>query len=130
MLAAGGLNPSDFASNPLIVGTPPAALYERDGRRRGRYRQSALGLYVDDRDGLGGAAGQRFGRGDQRHVARSHREPRISTSAADSLAGKTLTINGTHTINFDTTATGVTTTGSNTTIGLQERHHCDGVTTS
>ncbi|MFT4117019.1 flagellar hook-basal body complex protein [Bradyrhizobium sp.] len=116
LLASGGLNPSDFASNPLAVGTPPApyanatvAGAAATGNVRSAYSsttgtgtvalQNNSAAAASTTTSLDGSVGT--------HLA---------SSILASLSGQTLTING-NSITFDN-STGVTTTGSNTTIGL------------
>ncbi|KJC35150.1 flagellar hook-basal body complex protein [Bradyrhizobium sp. LTSP857] len=116
LLAAGGLNPSDYSANPLPVGTPPApytnavaAGAAATGNIRTAYSSTtAIGTTALQNNSsaaastttsLDGAAGV--------HLA---------SSILAGLSGQTLTING-HTITFDTSTT-VTPSGSNTTIGL------------
>lgn len=116
LLAAGGLNPSDFQANPLPVGTPPApytnatvAGAAATGNTRSAYSSTT---------GTGTTALQN----NSAAVASTTTSldasigTHLASSILTALGGQTLTIN-THTITFDT-STGVTTASGNTTIGL------------
>ncbi|MCA1477465.1 MULTISPECIES: flagellar hook-basal body complex protein [Bradyrhizobium] len=116
LLAAGGLNPSDFAANPLPVGTPPAPYANATvsgaaatGNIRSAYSsttatgtvalQNNSSAVVSTTTSLDNTAGT--------HLA---------SSILTALSGQTLTING-NTITFNGGTT-VSTVGNNTTIGL------------
>ncbi|WP_298871960.1 flagellar hook-basal body complex protein [uncultured Bradyrhizobium sp.] len=116
LLAAGGLNPSDFISNPLPVGTPPAPYTSAavsgaaaTGNLRSPY-SSATGtgtVALQNNSSAVASTGTSLDAALGTHLA---------SSILTALSGQTLTING-HTITFDT-STAVTPSGSNTTIGL------------
>jgi flagellar hook protein FlgE len=117
LLAAGGLNPSDFASNPLIVGTPPppytsatVAGAAATGNLRSAYTATTATGSVALLDSSSAAVTS----GTSLDSANS---PHLNTTLLTSLAGTQMTINGT-VINFDNTVSGVT-TGNPTTIGLK-----------
>jgi len=116
LLAAGGLNPSDFIANPLPVGTPPAPYANAiasgaaaTGNIRSPYSStSATGsVALQNNSSAAASTGTSLD-----GTATTH----LASSVLGLLAGQTLTIN-THTITFDT-STSVTPSGSNTTIGL------------
>ncbi|UCF52935.1 MAG: flagellar hook-basal body complex protein [Bradyrhizobium sp.] len=117
LLAAGGLNPSDFAANPLIVGTPPPPYTNATvsgaaatGNLRSAYTSTTATSSVALQDSASAVAG----------TGTSLNPSAIPhLSVLSSLSGNTLTINGTHTIYFDPTATGVTATGNSTVIGVK-----------
>jgi flagellar hook protein FlgE len=116
LLAAGGLNPSDFASNPLPVGTPPAPYTNATvsgaaatGNVRSAYTSTSSTGAVALQDNASAAAGTGTSLD---ATAGTH----LASSILAALAGQTLTING-NTITFDNSNT-VTTTGNDTTIGL------------
>ncbi|MDN3274825.1 flagellar hook-basal body complex protein [Frankia sp. RB7] len=116
LLAAGGLNPSDYASNPLSVGTPPAPYTNAvasgaaaTGNIRTAYSSTtATGTTALQNNSSAAASTTTSLDG----TAGVH----LASSILAGLSGQTLTING-HTITFDTSTT-VTPSGSNTTIGL------------
>ncbi|WP_439369282.1 flagellar hook-basal body complex protein [Bradyrhizobium sp. DASA03120] len=117
LLAAGGLNPSDFASNPLIVGTPPPPYTNATisgaaatGNLRSAYTATTATGSVALLDSASAAATGATS-------LDSAVSPHLNTSLLTNLAGKTLTVNG-QTINFDATVSGASTVGSTTTIGL------------
>ncbi|OAF18264.1 flagellar hook-basal body complex protein [Bradyrhizobium neotropicale] len=117
LLAAGGLNPSDFGSNPLIVGTPPPPYTNAKvsgaaatGNLRSAYTSTTATGSVALLNSSSAVAN-----------SATSLDPGTTPHLAASLAGQTLTINngsGAYTISFDGTATGVTTTGTSTTIGV------------
>jgi flagellar hook protein FlgE len=116
LLAAGGINPSDFAANPLPVGTPPAPYANATisgaaatGNLRSAYTSKSSTGTVALQDNASAAAA---GSTSLDASAGNH----LASSILTALAGQTLTING-NTITFNNSTT-VTTTGSNTTIGL------------
>jgi flagellar hook protein FlgE len=116
LLAEGGLNPSDFASNPLPVGTPPApytnAVYSgaaATGNLRSAYTSTSATGSVALQDNAAAAAGTTTSLDG---AAGTH----LASSTLAALAGQTLTING-NTVTFDGSTT-VSTVGNNTTIGL------------
>ncbi|MCK1710891.1 MULTISPECIES: flagellar hook-basal body complex protein [unclassified Bradyrhizobium] len=117
LLAAGGLNPSDFASNPLIIGTPPPPYTNATvsgaaatGNLRSAYTATTATGSVALLDSASAVAtgGTSLD---------SAVPPHLNTSLLTNLAGKSLTVNG-QTINFDATVSGASTAGSVTTIGL------------
>jgi flagellar hook protein FlgE len=116
LLAAGGLNPSDFAANPMIVGTPPPPYTNATisgaaatGNLRSAYTSTTATSTVALQDNASAVAGT----GTSLNPSTSH------LSNLGTLSGNTLTINGTNTIYFDPTATGVTATGNSTVIGVK-----------
>ncbi|WFU27952.1 flagellar hook-basal body complex protein [Bradyrhizobium sp. CB1717] len=117
LLAAGGLNPSDFAANPLIVGTPPPPYTNATvsgaaatGNLRSAYTATTATGTVTLQDSASAAATGATS-------LDSAVTPHLNTSLLTSLAGKTLKVNG-QTINFDATVSGASTVGATTTIGL------------
>ncbi|WP_407118434.1 flagellar hook-basal body complex protein [Bradyrhizobium sp. LMG 9283] len=117
LLAAGGLNPSDFAANPLPVGTPPAPYANATvsgaaatGNVRSAYSStSATGTVGLQNNSSAVASGTTSLDG----TAVTH----LASSILGQLAGQTLVING-HNIVFDTSTT-VTPDGlGGTAIGL------------
>ncbi|SFJ95057.1 flagellar hook-basal body complex protein [Bradyrhizobium sp. cf659] len=117
LLAAGGLNPSDFAANPLIIGTPPPPYTNATvsgaaatGNLRSAYTATTATGTVTLLDSASAAATGATS-------LDSAVSPHLNTSLLTNLAGKSLTVNG-QTINFDATVSGASTTGSVTTIGL------------
>ncbi|MBR0780715.1 flagellar hook-basal body complex protein [Bradyrhizobium iriomotense] len=117
LLAAGGLNPSDFAANPLIIGTPPPPYTNATvsgaaatGNLRSAYTATTATGTVALLDSASAAATGATS-------LDSAVSPHLNTSLLTSLAGKTLKVNG-QTINFDATVSGASTSGSTTTIGL------------
>lgn len=116
LLAAGGLNPSDFAANPLPVGTPPAPYTNATvsgaaatGNIRSAYSSTAGTGTVALQNNSSAVASTTTSLD---NTVGTH----LASSILTALGGQTLTING-NTITFDTSTT-VTTAGSNTTIGL------------
>lgn len=117
LLAAGGLNPSDYAANPLVVGTPPPPYTNATvsgaaatGNLRSAYTSTTATANVALQDNASAVAGT----GTSLDPSAPSHLGIIST-----LSGKTLTINGSNTIYFDPTATGVTATGNSTVIGVK-----------
>ncbi|MDA9493519.1 flagellar hook-basal body complex protein [Bradyrhizobium sp. CCBAU 11361] len=117
LLAAGGLNPSDFAANPMIVGTPPPPYTNATisgaaatGNLRSAYTATTATGTVALLDSASAAASGTTS-------LDSGVSPHLNTSLLTNLAGKSLTVNG-QTINFDATVSGASTSGSTTTIGL------------
>lgn len=117
LLAAGGLNPSDFTNNPLIFGTPPAPYTNATvsgsaatGNLRSAYTSTTATGSVALQDSTTAVAttGTSLDPGATPHLG-----------ILSTLSGTTLTINSSNTIYFDPTATGVTTTGSSTVIGVK-----------
>lgn len=118
LLAAGGLNPSDFAANPMIVGTPPPPYTNATisgaaatGNLRSAYTATTATGSVALQDSASAVASGSTS-------LDSGVTPHLNTSLLTNLAGKTLQVNG-QTINFDATVSGASTTGSTTTIGLK-----------
>ena len=116
LLAAGGLNPSDYAANPLAVGTPPAPYTNAiasgaaaTGNIRTAYSSTtAIGTTALQNNSAAAASTTTS----LDNTAGVH----LASSILTGLSGQTLTING-NTITFNNTAV-VTPSGSNTTIGL------------
>lgn len=121
LLAAGGLNPSDFAANPLIVGTPPPPYSNATvsgaaatGNLRSAYTATTATGTVALQDNASAVA---TGSTSLDAGLATH----LNTSLLTNLAGKSLTVNG-QTINFDNTVSGVSTVAGPpavTTIGLK-----------
>ncbi|WFU43799.1 flagellar hook-basal body complex protein [Bradyrhizobium sp. CB82] len=116
LLAAGGINPSDFAANPLPVGTPPAPYTNATisgaaatGNLRSAYTSTSATGSVALQDNASAAAAATTSLD---ATAGNH----LASSILTALSGTTLTING-NTVTFNGGTT-VTTAGSNTTIGL------------
>jgi len=117
LLAAGGLNPSDFAANPLIVGSPPPPYTNATvsgaaatGNLRSAYTSTTSTSSVALQDSASAVAGTSTS-------LNPSASPHLSILGA--LSGNTLTINGTNTIYFDPNATGLTTTGNSSVIGVK-----------
>lgn len=117
LLAAGGLNPSDFTNNPLIFGTPPAPYTSATvsgaaatGNLRSAYTSTTATGSVALQDSTGAVATTLTS---LNPVASPH------LGILSTLSGTTLTINGSNTVYFDPTATGVTTTLGSTVIGVK-----------
>lgn len=117
LLAAGGLNPSDFAANPMIVGTPPPPYTNATisgaaatGNLRSAYTATTATGTVTLLDSASAAVASTTS-------LDSAVSPHLNNSLLTNLAGKTLTVNG-QTINFDATVSGASTVGTTTTIGL------------
>lgn len=117
LLAAGGLNPSDFAANPLIIGTPPPPYTNATisgaaatGNLRSAYTATTATGTVTLLDSASAAVTGSTS-------LDSAVSPHLNNSLLTNLAGKTLTVNG-QTINFSATASGASTVGTTTTIGL------------
>lgn len=115
LLAAGGINPSDFQANPLPVGTPPAPYTNATvsgaaatGNIRSPYSSTTATSTValQNNSSAAASAGTSLDGGATTHLA---------SSILASLSGQTLTINS-HTITFDNTTT--VSLGTNSTIGL------------
>ncbi|MBR1064191.1 flagellar hook-basal body complex protein [Bradyrhizobium liaoningense] len=121
LLAAGGLNPSDFAANPLIVGSPPPPYSNATvsgaaatGNLRSAYTATTATGSVALLDSASAVA---TGSTSLDAGLATH----LNTSLLTNLAGKSLTVNG-QTINFDNTVSGVSTVAGPpavTTIGLK-----------
>ncbi|MBH5401077.1 flagellar hook-basal body complex protein [Bradyrhizobium sp. CNPSo 4010] len=116
LLAAGGLNPSDFAANPLPVGTPPAPYANATvsgaaatGNIRSAYSSTTATGTVALQNNSSAVASTTTSLD---NTAGTH----LASSILTALSGQTLTING-NTITFNAGTT-VSTVGSNTTIGL------------
>ena len=118
LLAAGGLNPSDFASNPLPVGTPPPPYTNATvagGSATGNLRSAYTATTVTGSVALLNSASAAATSG-------TSLDPTAVPHLAASLAGQTLSINngsGVYTITFDNTITGITSTATSTTIGVK-----------
>ena len=116
LLAAGGINPSDFAANPLPVGTPPAPYTNATisgaaatGNLRSAYTSTSSTGTVALQDNASATAALTTSLDAS---AANH----LASSVLTALSGTTLTING-NTVTFNGGTT-VSTVGSNTTIGL------------
>ncbi|SEM37076.1 flagellar hook-basal body complex protein [Bradyrhizobium sp. OK095] len=121
LLAAGGLNPSDFAANPMIVGTPPPPYTNATisgaaatGNLRSAYTATtatgSVALIDSASAVVTGSTSLDSGSG-------TH----LNTSLLTNLAGKSLTING-RTVNFDNSVSNTSTAAGPpvvTTIGLK-----------
>ncbi|MDE5440602.1 flagellar hook-basal body complex protein [Bradyrhizobium sp. CSA207] len=116
LLAAGGLNPSDFTANPLPVGTPPAPY--TNATVSGAAATGNIRSAYSSTTGTGTVALQN----NSSAVASTSTSldntvgTHLASSILTALSGQTLTING-NTITFNGGTT-VSTVGSNTTIGL------------
>ncbi|MDA9504910.1 flagellar hook-basal body protein [Bradyrhizobium sp. CCBAU 11386] len=116
LLAAGGLNPSDFSANPLPVGTPPAPY--TNATVSGAAATGNIRSAYSSTTGTGTVALQN----NSSAVASTTTSldntvgTHLASSILTALSGQTLTING-NTITFNGGTT-VSTVGSNTTIGL------------
>ncbi|MBB4392569.1 flagellar hook protein FlgE [Bradyrhizobium sp. CIR48] len=116
LLAAGGLNPSDFAANPLPVGTPPAPY--ANAMVSGAAATGNIRSAYSSTTGTGTVALQN----NSAAVASTTTSldntvgTHLASSILTALSGQTLTING-NTITFNGGTT-VSTVGNNTTIGL------------
>jgi flagellar hook protein FlgE len=117
LLAAGGLNPSDFASNPLIVGTPPPPYISvgvpgsaATGNLRSAYTATTATGSAALMDSSSAAASSATS-------LDSSFSPHLNTTLLTSLGGTQMVV-GTQTIKFDATVSGTSTSGSTTTIGL------------
>lgn len=121
LLAAGGLNPSDFAANPMIVGTPPPPYTNATisgaaatGNLRSAYTATTATGSVALLDSASAAA---TGSTPLDAGLGTH----LNTSLVTNLAGKSLTVNGQR-IDFDNTVSGASTAAGPpvvTTIGLK-----------
>ncbi|MBR0704206.1 flagellar hook-basal body complex protein [Bradyrhizobium sp. 62B] len=115
LLAAGGLNPSDFAANPLPVGTPPAPY--TNNTASGAAATGNLRSPYSSTTNTGSVALQN----NSAAVASTTTSldaavgTHLASSILTALSGQTLTING-NTITFNTGNT--VTLGTNSTIGL------------
>ncbi|MCK1389053.1 flagellar hook-basal body complex protein [Bradyrhizobium sp. 21] len=116
LVAAGGLNPSDFSANPLPVGTPPAPYTSATvsgaaatGNIRTPYSSTTGTGTVPLQNNSSAVAS---GSTSLDNSVGTH----LASSILAGLSGQTLTING-NTITFNGGTT-VATVGSNTTIGL------------
>ncbi|MCK1491380.1 flagellar hook-basal body complex protein [Bradyrhizobium sp. 180] len=117
LLAAGGLNPSDFAANPMIIGTPPPPYTNATvsgaaatGNLRSAYTATTATGSVTLVDSASATATGTTS-------LDSAVSPHLNNTLLTSLAGKTLQVNG-QTINFDATVSNASTVGTTTTIGL------------
>ncbi|MBR0719243.1 flagellar hook-basal body complex protein [Bradyrhizobium liaoningense] len=116
LLAAGGLNPSDYAANPLAVGTPPAPYTNATasgaaatGNIRSAYSSTTQVGTTALQNNSAAAASTTTSLDNAAGV-------HLASSILTGLSGQTLTING-NTITFNNGTT-VTPAGNNTTIGL------------
>lgn len=120
LLAAGGLNPSDFQANPLPVGTPPAPYTNAPvsgaaatGNVRSAYSSTTATGTVALQNNSSAVASTTTSLD---NTVGTH----LASSILTALSGQTLTING-NLITFNNGTAGATTTGSSpstTTIGL------------
>ncbi len=115
LLAAGGLNPSDFAANPLPVGTPPAPYTNNTasgaaatGNLRSPYSSTTNTGSVALQNNSAAVASTTTSLD---NAVGTH----LASSILTALSGQTLTING-NTITFN--AGNTVTLGTNSTIGL------------
>lgn len=117
LLAAGGLNPSDFQANPLVVGTPPPPFVSvgvsgtaATGNLRSAYTATTAtgSVALTDSSSAVASSGTSLDSGVT---------PHLNTTLLTSLAGTQMVV-GTQTIKFDATVSGASTVGSTTTIGL------------
>lgn len=115
LLAAGGLNPSDFAANPLPVGTPPAPYTNATvsgaaatGNVRSAYSSTTGTSTVALQNNSSAVASTTTSLDNS---VGTH----LASSILTALSGQTLTTNG-NTIQF--TAGNTVTLGTNSTIGL------------
>lgn len=125
LLAAGGLNPSDYSANPLSIGTPPAPYTSATvsgaaatGNLRSAYTSTTgtSSVALQDSASAGASTTTKLDPSATPHLAGT-----ILNALANGSTGTTLTItgaSGTNTITFDPTVTTLTTTGNDTTIGL------------
>ncbi|MHC2626719.1 flagellar hook protein FlgE [Bradyrhizobium huanghuaihaiense] len=121
LLAAGGLNPSDFAANPMIVGTPPPPYTNATisgaaatGNLRSAYTATTATGTVALLDSASAVASGATS-------LDSGVAPHLNNSLLTNLAGKQLTVNN-RTINFDNTVSNTSTAAGPpivTTIGLK-----------
>ncbi|KYG24705.1 flagellar hook-basal body protein [Bradyrhizobium sp. AT1] len=116
LLAAGGLNPSDFAANPLPVGTPPAPYTNNTasgaaatGNLRSPYSSTTNTGSVALQNNSSAVASTTTSLD---NTVGTH----LASSILTALSGQTLTINGSNTITFN--AGNTVTLGTNSTIGL------------
>jgi flagellar hook protein FlgE len=115
LLAAGGLNPSDFAANPLPVGTPPAPY--TNATVSGAAATGNVRSAYSSTTGTGSTALQN----NSSAVASTTTSldasvgTHLASSILTALSGQTLTING-NTITFN--AGNTVSLGTNSTIGL------------
>ncbi|AWM02301.1 flagellar hook-basal body complex protein [Bradyrhizobium amphicarpaeae] len=115
LLAAGGINPSDFAANPLPVGTPPAPYTNNTasgaaatGNVRSPYSSTTNTGSVALQNNSAAVASTTTSLD---NAVGTH----LASSILTALSGQTLTING-NTITFN--AGNTVTLGTNSTIGL------------
>ncbi|MBR0688735.1 flagellar hook-basal body complex protein [Bradyrhizobium manausense] len=117
LLAAGGLNPSDFASNPLIIGTPPPPYVSAGvsgaaatGNLRSAYTATTAtgSVALLDSSSAAVTSGTSLDSGTS---------PHLNNTLLTSLAGTQMIV-GTQTIKFDATVSGTSTASNVTTIGL------------
>ncbi|MGY4513736.1 flagellar hook-basal body complex protein [Bradyrhizobium sp. USDA 3650] len=116
LLAAGGLNPSDFAANPLPVGTPPppyANATTSGAAATGNIRSPYSSTTTTGTTALqNNSAAVASTTTSLDNALGTH----LASTTLTALSGQVLTING-NTITFNGGTT-VVTAGSNTTIGL------------
>ncbi|MGL9616472.1 flagellar hook-basal body complex protein [Bradyrhizobium sp. U531] len=116
LLAAGGINPSDFSANPLPVGTPPAPYTNNTasgaaatGNVRSPYSSTTNTGSVALQNNSSAVASTTTSLD---NALGTH----LASSILTALSGQTLTINGSNTITFN--AGNTVTLGTNSTIGL------------
>ncbi|MGY3563587.1 flagellar hook protein FlgE [Bradyrhizobium sp. USDA 4463] len=117
LLAAGGLNPSDFGANPLIFGTPQPPFVSvgvpgsaATGNLRSAYTATTATGSAALLDSSSAAATSATS-------LDSATTPHLNTTLLSSLAGTQMIV-GSQTIKFDNTVSGSSTLGNTTTIGL------------
>jgi flagellar hook protein FlgE len=118
LLAAGGLNPSDFGANPLAVGTPPppyTAATISGGAATGNLRSAYTSTTQTGTVALQDNASAVAGTGTSLNPSAGNH---LASSILTALAGTTLTVNG-NAIDFpnNTTRT-IGAVGSGSTIGV------------
>ncbi len=118
LLAAGGLNPSDYAANPLAVGTPPAPYTAATisgaaatGNLRSAYTSTSATGSVALQDNASATAGTATSLNPS---ALNH----LSTLTLGPLTGTTLTINGKNIDFTNNTTLTIGAVGSGSTIGV------------
>jgi flagellar hook protein FlgE len=117
LLSAGGLNPSDFASNPMIVGTPPppyTSATVAGAAATGNLRSAYTATTATGSAALLDSSSAAVASGTSLDSATS---PHLNNTLLTSLAGTQMVV-GTQTIKFDATVSGVSTASNVTTIGL------------
>ncbi|WP_426419284.1 flagellar hook-basal body complex protein [Bradyrhizobium genosp. A] len=117
LLAAGGLNPSDFAANPLVVGTPPPPFVSvgvSGSAATGNLRSAYTATTATGSAALLDSSSAAVTSGTSLDSANT---PHLNSTLLTSLAGTQMVV-GSQTIKFDATVSGTSTVGTTTTIGL------------